>query len=255
MNELEKNYKYINEDEQYIKYKLLKLNKNRDLVKPFPSVYPNYMKDSRCGYIPLSEQISTVVLEKIFFIKMKTNYIKDLSVRPDLNKKPVKKNKILLKDEKEFGRYFSFENLNKNFPTKLYSINKDTLWINISNNNITFEEIVSDFEIENDLIKTQVIHCEYFQEGEEFFISHLDHEYIFYSLDEYMKRENNINQKGNIRKREKTVKIDNSKIPFIFSLKEGITEEKINILLFVLDGYFKNKELLKEYFQSIEENQ
>lgn len=93
-----------------------------------------------------------------------------------------------------------------------------------------------------------MVHCEYFQEGNNFFISHLDHEYIFYSEEEYREREKNINQK----KRVKTFKIDNSKIPFIFSLKEGVNEERINILLLILEGYFKKKDLLKEYFQKIE---
>lgn len=254
-NILEEKYKFIYEDGQYDKYKLLKINKNRELIKPLIGVFPNYIYDERSGYIILDNNISTGVLEKIFFIKMKTNYIKELSLKPDFNKEPQNKMKHYVKDEKEFGKYFSFTNLKENFPTKLYSTNKGALWIDIKNNNITFEETLKDFDMEKDTIKTQVVHCEYFQKENNFYISHLDHEYVFYSMEEYIERENNINQKGNAKKRVKTFKIDDSEIPFIFSLKEGTSEERINILLFVLEGYFKQKELLKEYFQQIEENQ
>ena len=255
-NILEEKYNFIYEDEQYNKYGLLKTNKNRELIKPLVGTFPNYIHDKRCGYIILDEKIPTAVLEKIFFIKIKKNYIKELSLKPDFNKEAQREAKNYIKDEKEFGKYFSFENLKENLPTKLYSTNfRDTLWVKIENNNITFEELVDDFEKEEEAIKTQVVHCEYFQEGNNFFISHLDHEYVFYSEEEYREREKNINQKGKAKKRVKTFKIDDSKIPFIFPLKEGVNEERINILLLILEGYFKKKDLLKEYFQKIEENQ
>ena len=44
-------------------------------------------------------------------------------------------------------------------------------------------------------------------------------------------------------------------LSFYCYLKEGVNEERINILLLILEGYFKKKDLLKEYFQKIEENQ
>ena len=72
----------------------------------------------------------------------------------------------------------------------------------------------------------------------------MDHEYIFYSLEEYVKRLSDIKQKGNILKRIKTFKIDNSKIPFIL-------EDGMNVLLFFLNEYFKSEKLLLEYFQKI----
>ena len=63
------------------------------------------------------------------------------------------------------------------------------------------------------------------------------------SLDEYQERVKNIEQKGNIKKKLKTFKVDNSRILFI------IDDE--NILLFFLNQYFKSKDLLLEYFQNV----
>lgn len=249
--ELEEFYKVISREEQYNKYGLLSLNENRNLRKPGAS--PQYIQDKKYGSVEVDKRIPEIILEKLWLIRRNTDYIKDFSVRPDLKNGIIKKELIILKDEKEFGKYFSFQNLKENFSTKLYSLENDSLWINIENNNITFEEIIDDLKTEDDIIKTQVVHCEYFFKNNKFYISHLDHEYIFYSLEEYCERLYNIKQKGNIKKREKTIKIDNSKIPFIFILEEGLDKEEINILLFILSEYFKRKDLLIEYFQKIKD--
>lgn len=241
-NMLAQTYKYINDDEQYEKYKLLKINDYRKLVK----VRFFHLTDTRIedeNYIFLDKSLSEKICEKLKDLKDK-GYIKELSLRPNYC---FKISKIIPSAEEiEFGKVFKFANLNQVLPTKLYSIeNEDTLWINIEKKNITFEEILKDFEIiKNDIIRTQVIHCEYFEEKGKFYISHMDHEYIFYSLEEYVKRLSDIKQKGNILKRIKTFKIDNSKIPFIL-------EDGMNVLLFFLNEYFKSEKLLLEYFQKI----
>ena len=245
-NRLKETYEFIDEDEQYKKYGLLKLNSNRNLEKPMLNLSSYYIYDNRKGYIELDSRISYEVLIKLYCLKQE-NLIVDLSLRANYYKRIVENRRISINEERAFGKYFSFENLKNLIPTKLYStVTNNSLWINIKNGSITFEELLDDFEIENkkEFIKTQVIHCEYFEDKGKFYISHIDHEYIFYSLDEYEERIKDIEQKGNIKKKLKTFKVDNSRIPFII--------DNENILLFFLNQYFNSKDLLLEYFQKCE---
>ncbi|QQB74504.1 hypothetical protein I6H56_03350 [Fusobacterium canifelinum] len=245
-NRLKETYKFIDEDEQYKKYGLLKLNNNRNLEKPMLNSPPYYIHDNRKGYIVLDSRIPDEVLIKLYCLKQ-DNLITDLSLRANYYMKIQKSNIHAAFEERAFGKYFSFENLKNLIPTKLYStVTNNSLWINIKNGNITFEELLDDFEIEDkrEFIKTQVIHCEYFEDEGKFYISHIDHEYIFYSFDEYEERIKDIEQKGNIKNKLKTFKVDNSKIPFII--------DNENVLLFFLNQYFKSKDLLLEYFQKYE---
>ena len=245
-NRLKETYEFIDEDEQYKKYGLLKLNSNRNLEKPMLNLSSYYIYDNRKGYIELDSRIPYEVLIKLYCLKQE-NLIVDLSLRANYYKRIEENRRILINEERAFWKYFSFENLKNLIPTKLYStVTNNSLWINIKNGSITFEELLDDFEIENkkEFIKTQVIHCEYFEDKGKFYISHIDHEYIFYSLDEYEERIKDIEQKGNIKKKLKTFKVDNSKIPFII--------DNENILLFFLNQYFKSKDLLLEYFQKYE---
>ena len=245
-NRLKETYEFIDEDEQYKKYGLLKLNSNRNLEKPMLNLSSYYIYDNRKGYIELDSRIPYEVLIKLYCLKQE-NLIVDLSLRANYYKRIEENRRILINEERAFGKYFSFENLKNLIPTKLYSaVTNNSLWINIKNGSITFEELLDDFEIEDkkEFIKTQVIHCEYFEDKGKFYISHIDHEYIFYSFDEYEERIKDIEQKGNIKKKLKTFKVDNSKIPFII--------DNENILLFFLNQYFKSKDLLLEYFQKYE---
>jgi hypothetical protein len=245
-NRLKETYEFIDEDEQYKKYGLLKLNNNRKLEKPMLNSAPYYIYDDRKGYIVLDSRVPDEVLIKLYRLKQE-NLIVDLSLRANYYKRIEENRRILINEERAFGKYFSFENLKNLIPTKLYSaVTNNSLWINIKNGSITFEELLDDFEIEDkkEFIKTQVIHCEYFEDKGKFYISHIDHEYIFYSFDEYEERIKDIEQKGNIKKKLKTFKVDNSKIPFII--------DNENILLFFLNQYFKSKDLLLEYFQKYE---
>lgn len=245
-NRLKETYEFIDEDEQYKKYNLLKLNGNRILEKPMLNSPPYYIFDDRKGYITLDSRIPDEVLIKLYWLKQ-DNLIADLSLRANYYKRIQEKRRVLVCEEKAFGKYFSFENLKNLIPTKLYSIaTNNSLWINTKNGSITFEELLDNFVIEDkeEFIRTQVIHCEYFETKGEFYISHIDHEYIFYSFDEYEERVKDIEQKGNTKKKLKTFKVDNSKIPFII--------DNENMLLFFLNQYFKSKDLLLEYFQKCE---
>ena len=177
-NRLKETYKFIDEDEQYKKYGLLKLNNNRNLEKPMLNSPPYYIHDNRKGYIVLDSRIPYEVLNRLYCLKH-DNLITDLSLRANYYMKIQKSNPHVAFEERAFGKYFSFENLKNLIPTKLYStVTNNSLWINIKNGSITFEELLDDFEVGNkeEFVRTQVIHCEYFEDKEEFYISHIDHE-------------------------------------------------------------------------------
>lgn len=91
----------------------------------------------------------------------------------------------------------------------------DKAWCSITDNSMTFEEIAHIPELLADCAVTRMIHLEYFVEGGRYFVSHIDHEFIFYTLEEFDLRAKDPYQKGSARKRLKTFKIDNSTIPFI----------------------------------------
>lgn len=167
-----------------------------------------------------------------------------------------------LSEALERGKIFEFSNLGKYQVNKLYSENyRDSLWIVIDSNDITFEELHEDYEVYEDMIVTQVVHMQYDIEGEKSYIIHLDHEFVFYTVDEYEIRQENVRQKGNAKKRLKSFKIDNAKIPFetmvlVERKNEGgkayLVEEQF--LCYVLETYFKHKDLLLEYFQNVIES-
>lgn len=160
----------------------------------------------------------------------------------------------------ERGKPFDLANLGSYSVSKLYSTQyEDCLWINIDPQNITFEELCSDFDNYEEMIVTQVVHLQYANFDGDIYITHLDHEYIFYSLNEYTKRLDDINQKGTAKQRMKSFKIDNSKIPFTFRCEisrkdengKDLPVEQEQFLCYVLDCYFKHKDLLSEYFQKV----
>ncbi|EHJ6059928.1 hypothetical protein KBS02_003984, partial [Escherichia coli] len=106
---------------------------------------------------------------------------------------------------------------------------------------ITFEELMDDFILEEDSVVTQVIHLQYVRNDGQVFIQHLDHEFIFYSIEEYEQKINNHKIHGDLNK-IKTFKIDNSKIPFHYRDMRG------PFLFNVLESHFIHKDLICEYF-------
>ena len=144
----------------------------------------------------------------------------------------------------ERGSLFELSKLNKPEITKLYSANYDTLWIKTSDRDLTFEELVADFVIDGDYIVTQVVHLEHSNKNGIDFINHIDHEYVYYTVDEYDIRKMNPSQKGEARSRIKTFKVDNANIAF--TLPDGRW-----FLYTVLERHFQNTELIQEYFQNV----
>lgn len=127
---------------------------------------------------------------------------------------------------------------------RFYDKNNDSAWYFIDDRNIYFEEIQNDPEVLDDCVVTQLIHVEYFVRNGEILLSHIDHEYIFYSYDEFDKRLEDFSQKGSARKRIKTFKIDNSEIPLII-------ECSTLVLNTILEYIFKKPYLFNGFVREI----
>ncbi|MCI6891312.1 MAG: hypothetical protein MR852_04715 [Treponema sp.] len=190
--------------------------------------------------LPLSRKIDNQLFKK--FIELyNVGIIKQISFKPTLSEPYTGKiSTDMALEDVEFGRLFDIE-LNDLIPTKLVSLDSDSLWINPVGQEITFEELKYDFDTFDDYIMTQAVHLKFFKKNNDFYIEHIDHEIIFYTYDEYDNRTYNIKAKGKVLKRQKTFKIDNSKIPFF-------THGKPEFLIQILYTYFSRKELLDEYF-------
>ncbi|MGN0729738.1 hypothetical protein [Treponema sp.] len=191
--------------------------------------------------IPLSNRLDNDLFKELFELRVKS-LIKTISFRPYYDT-PItgRFTTDIALEAVQFGQIFDMSNLNGLVPTKLIDENSDTLWIKPVGNEITFEELEYDFNTFNDYIITQAVHLEFFVNNGSFFIKHLDHEIIFYTFDEYDKRQSDIKQKEKAQKRQKTFKIDDSAIPFL-------ENDRPAFLIKVLYTYFSSKELLNEYF-------
>lgn len=245
-----------NEGTSLSKYGLISIDENKELI----CVDPPRIYDKEIDKTLFLKNVPHSISKVLQDLKDE-NLIGKISIR-------VSNNKIFdgkhifqkLYEEVERGKIFSLTNINEHDVTKLYSgCFQDCLWVIIDENNITFEELCEDFEVYEDMIVTQVVHLQYKNTINGLVITHLDHEYIFYNEDEYQERCNNPRQKGNAAKRIKSFKIDETCIPFIKSCtvkskeieSEKSKEIEIPFIYFILDNYFKHKDLLREYFEKI----
>lgn len=151
----------------------------------------------------------------------------------------------------EKGKLFSWNIDILPTVTKLYSESfyDDCLWVRSEEADMTFEELCENFRDDGEHIITQMIHLQH----DGIVINHLDHEYIFYDLEQYERRKTNPYEKGNGRRRVKTFKIDNARIPMDYQCKmiRGNTDIEVPFIVFVLNNFFEHKDLLEEYFQNI----
>ncbi|MGK5024847.1 hypothetical protein [Janthinobacterium sp. RB2R34] len=225
------------EDAQFSKYSLVSLNNN---IQIFNNKDSQTIRDERIGrhfWIKVPRKLLSsieILIEKRMLseIAFRIDYVSDY---------------VPALEDKEFGaplrlKISSLPKLSKFYSTDKYENN---LWIHHDTDklSLTFEELMEDFEVAGDYIVTQVIHLEYSSKGEDFFITHLDHEFIAYTLESYQERLSNANIKGH--RKIKTFKIDNSMIPFNINIDGDL------FLLRVLDSYFKNDDLIREYFEKI----
>lgn len=209
----------------------------------FSEIKPLEPFDRRVGkHLTLDADESTV--RELVALK-KIGTIGKLSFRPRFNiglRSGTSLN--LAMEELERGVLFKLSRLNQPEVTKLYSTNYDTLWVKSSDRDLTFEELVHDYVIEGDYIVTQVVHLEHSKQNGVYFINHIDHEYIYYTVDQYENRQTDPGQKGEARSRIKTFKVDDAKIPF--TLPDGRW-----FLYTVLERHFHNTALIQEYFQKV----
>lgn len=116
----------------------------------------------------------------------------------------------------------------------------DQVWVFSMGNSVEFEEILGDPEILDDCVVTQMIHLEYVIDDGRIKISHIDHEYLFYSYEEFDRRLEDYNQRAGAKKRIKTFKVDRSRLPLVF-------EDGTFFLYTVLDAYFTRAYFLQEF--------
>lgn len=246
----------LDKHSQYYRYGLITLDDNHELL----TLTPPRIYDKSIDRTLLIKNIPVHLLA--VFDRMRSNgMIKDLSLR--LYNERGWQGRIHLDyiaEAVERGQIFDLVNLNNCSVTKLYSTDyENCLWVIIDSQDMTFEELCKDFTIYNDTIVTQVVHLQYVIKNNQFYITHLDHEYIFYTIEEYENRQKDSSQKGTARPRLKSFKIDNSEIPFDFRCDNNRKDEDGNdlpteseqFLCYVLECYFEHKELLREYFENV----
>jgi hypothetical protein len=267
-NKLYKYYKSLDidlkeADRQFAKYDLLSISSSEQIISGLPNRILDKKNNSQF-LIDIPE-----ALLNIFAFLLKSGAIKSISflVESEVVFQTSQQYFILLGDEQPKPPVFFVDFLNdardgqalrevvKNthdqntFPPhvlagRFYDTSNDSAWYFIDNHDIYFEEIPSAPEVLDDCVVTQLIHIEYFVRNEKILISHIDHEYIFYSYDEYDKRLNDFSQKGSARKRIKTFKIDNSEIPLV-------AEGDVLVLNTVLEYRFKKPYLFNEFVREI----
>lgn len=241
---------------QFYKYGLLPIDKSRELLV----IDPPRIYDKSVNKTLFVKNIPVVLLKELLPM-VSDRTIENLSVRVSNSEIfDQRMDSGYLAEALERGKIFDFENLGTFSITKLYSnVYGDCLWVNMDSNNITFEELCENFHIYKEVIVTQVIHLQYIKDSAEAYITHLDHEYIFYTMDEYEIRMKDVNQKGTARPRMKSFKIDNAKIPFSIRCKVVNRDEhgnemeptSVQFLCYVLECYFSHVDLLKEYFEKV----
>ncbi len=246
----------FNKQSQFGKYGIVPIDQHRKLLP----IDPPRIYDCSIDKTFFTKNIPLHLLRKLSDMISK-GMVNNLAVRL-LNEPGYKGNMSCeyLAEALERGEQFDFVNLGSYSVSKLYSTKyEDCLLVVIDPGDITFEELCEDFENFEDMVVTQVVHLQYENLEDEFFITHLDHEYIFYTIEEYNKRMLDITQKGTAKQRMKSFKIDNAKIPFDFRCEifrkdengNDLPVEKEQFLCYVLECYFKHKDLLSEYFQKV----
>ena len=167
--------------DQFVRYNLVEVDNTRSLlaVNP-PRLYDKFLNRTfLLKNIPLS--LCKILTDTEGINMLSVRLLDSVGVEGKLTKDR--------KDEElERGHYFDFSVLGHFSITRLYSaiLYQDALWVVIDDNNITFEELYdSPDSIHNNAIVTQVLHCQYTKYNDEYYITHLDHEYIFYTGDEY----------------------------------------------------------------------
>lgn len=214
------NLKYLNNTKVYDP-----INDTHVLIDYMPAPYMRFLGELRICYK--------------FDLLLRPNYLICGDGLLDIN--------ASLNEEVELGSVYPGRLEKLPFLSKLYDANSysDTLLIQHSATDVTFEELLEEIDIDQDEIVTQVVHLQYKEiEGKEV-ITHIDHEYVFYSIGQYEEKTKKLTTKGDARKRYKTFKIDKALIP-------NHIEANKNVLYQTLRHHFSKMNLIDEFFVGIE---
>lgn len=260
-NNLKEIYREIfQKDSQLYKYGLIEVDDKCELLDTNPPKIYDSKIDKTLHYANLPKEL-------IEFFKNNQSYYQSFSVRCSNVKNKIingKDTSSIIMEGIDFGKAFSINDITTIPVTKLYSENyNDCLWIKTDKFNITFEELCNAERKFNDSIITQVIHLQYTKSNRNLIITHIDHEFVFYTPDEYNLRKQNADIKGSNVHRLKSFKIDSANIPFNLPCRRQIiipvnnykayktVNETVPFLVFVLKCYFKHIDLIDEYFENL----
>lgn len=171
----------------------------------------------------------------------------ELSLRPDYN---ICGDRILdlqyICEEKDFGRSYCGQLSTIDRLSKYYDKDWESDWLIVQHtgekgDEITFEEIMEGGPHDQENFVTQVVHLQFSKRDQQEFITHIDHEYAFYSERGIEEKRKTIKSKGEARKRYKTFKIDNAQIPFV-------NDASRNVVYKVLTSFFTKGDLVDEFF-------
>ncbi|WP_373740895.1 hypothetical protein [Neisseria sp.] len=252
----EKGIDLIKEDKQYEKYGLISISLDNF---EFCSSQPFQLRDRRIdstfyfsSLIPNKTSMhrnNHPSLKDYLWSSLENKKINQLALLPEFNSVPSDGLSLILENF-EKGVSFRINGLNKENIAKLFQEREygNQLWAYMDGDtDITFEEFdesaAKDYLDICGFYVTNVVHLKYFKDGDDYFIEHLDHEYVFYLPDEYEKRKLTHLQKGNAKKRIKTFKVDNSKIPLD-------SEDDFEFLELILKECLKHTDLIEEFLYS-----
>ena len=252
----------LGKDSELHTYKLIEITPDcKMLVMDPPRIY-----DSRIDKTFYLSNVSKELLNTFIELGISKFYDK-ISIRVSnslLNIFDGRYELQILTEALERGKVFSIQNLGAIPVTKLYSTNyEDCLWIKCSDSEITFEELCEHESTFNGSTITQVIHLSYLNKGNETFITHIDHEFVFYSKSDYEKRKTNSDIKGTEYPRLKSFKIDKANIPLAFPINHNVAlydeasdsvlqkVETVPFIIYILKSYLKHTNLIDEYFEKL----
>ncbi|PSU78528.1 hypothetical protein CTM93_18435 [Photobacterium phosphoreum] len=231
-------------DSALCKYDLFKLDLTSQLIMnndEFPYIYD---ENNQRDYLILDHKDKRVI--EIFIDLINQGYVKDISFKIS-----SVENCLVILEEAKYGQKYSLKLKDLPDLSVFYDLDSqdDHLWIFVRKDkndkfSITFEETIEDlFFDKNEYVITNLIHLEVTRINGVDVISHIDHEYIIYTMDTYINRLENSGVKG--EHKIKTFKIDNATIPLDYKFNN------CNVLYHVVHECMSKKNLVKEYFENL----
>lgn len=234
-------------------YGLIKLTENFELDQTHT---PIRIIDTKKRYTIFID--TNINIAKVLFELKKMNFVKELFVRGNDNLFFDYINKInVLEHEKGVG--IPSKNKCDAHPNiaYYYDINDfdNQFWVKKTEEELIFEELYQKAFSKSNYYTTQMVHIRYKQSVGGAVINHIDHEYIYYTPEEYENRRKAIymDVKGTARRRQKTFKVDDAVIPEQYQVPVNVfgRETTYDFIPFVLYTLFKNTMLLDEYFNEV----